>query len=289
MKRLLILSGKGGTGKTTVAIALTKILGAKAVADCDVDAPNLHLILGKKGQSEQTLFYGSNKARVEEENCVGCGTCALKCRFQAIKMINGKATIDEIRCEGCGVCEMQCKEKAIVLYQDVAGEKEIFKDDITFSTAKLKMGRGNSGKLVTEVKRALYKETSDARIAVLDGSPGIGCPVISSVSGVDLVIVVAEPSLSGLSDLIRLYKTTTMLQCKMVVCINKWDIAKEKAEELIAFCKENGIEVVGKIPYDAMVTKAMNVGKSIMDVDAKSKDAMIQISQNVMKYLEYEK
>lgn len=284
MKQLLILSGKGGTGKTTVAAALSKLSDAKAIADCDVDAPNLHLVLSVQGESRKSDFYGSNKARIQKERCISCGLCEENCRFDAVKFHNQKYIIDEIACEGCGVCSLVCPEKAIEFYKDVAGELELYKGNMDFSTAKLKMGRGNSGKLVTEVKFALYQETSK-EFAIIDGSPGIGCPVIASVSGVDLVLVVAEPSLSGLSDLKRLYKTTSTFGTKIAVCVNKWDISEKMTDEIMIFCKENEIPIVGKIPYDKKVSQAINKYMSVIDIECEAKNAMIEIYKETMKLI----
>ncbi len=203
MKRLLILSGKGGTGKTTTAAAFVKLSGARAFADCDVDAPNLHLVAGLEGEPEEKPFIGSEKAVIDENKCVNCGICAEKCRFGAITLENGHTKVGEYACEGCGVCAYVCPQQAVSMVKDVAGTQFLYKGQTVFSTARLKMGRGNSGKLVTSVKMDMLKNTPDTELAVIDGSPGIGCPVIASVSGMDLVLVVAEPSLSGLSDLKR--------------------------------------------------------------------------------------
>ena len=220
MKRLLILSGKGGTGKTTTAAAFVRFAGTKAVADCDVDAPNLHLVTEISGAPEISDFLGGDKAVLDTEKCTGCGLCQAHCRFDAISRTDGVYSISEYACEGCGVCAHVCPRKAIRLAPDAAGRKELYMDGGVFSTAVLKMGRGNSGKLVTEVKMAMLKHAPETDLAIVDGSPGIGCPVISSVSGMDLVLVVAEPSRSGLSDLERLVKTAETFQTKLAVCVN---------------------------------------------------------------------
>ena len=201
MKRLLILSGKGGTGKTTTAAAFIRFAQARAMADCDVDAPNLHLVSAQTVQPVISEFLGGDKAGIDPAKCVGCGLCQKHCRFEAIEEKNGRYTVNEYACEGCGVCDYICPQKAVTLRTDVAGRKELYLGETVFSTAALKMGRGNSGKLVTDVKMAMLKHAPDTPIAIIDGSPGIGCPVIASVSGMDLVLVVAEPSLSGISDL----------------------------------------------------------------------------------------
>ena len=220
MKRILLLSGKGGTGKTTVSSALIRLSQAKAVADCDVDAPNLHLVLQEKEKAQvcaQTCaqvseFFGGEKAAVDPALCTGCGRCEQLCRFDAIHLVENTAVVNLYSCEGCGVCSHVCPAGAVRLLPDVAGKKELYTGDRVFSTATLKMGRGNSGKLVTEVKKAMLKAAPPCELAIVDGSPGIGCPVIASVNGMDLVLVVAEPSGSGISDLKRLCATAATLQ-----------------------------------------------------------------------------
>lgn len=286
MKKLLILSGKGGTGKTTTAAAFIHFANAKAIADCDVDAPNLHIVSSMKEEPIKKDFYGSKKAHIDTKQCVSCGLCVDNCRFSAITKENDSYHIDEYACEGCGVCEYVCPQKAITLQQDVAGLQQLYIGDTIFSTAKLKMGRGNSGKLVTEVKKEMITHANeDTEIAIIDGSPGIGCPVIASVTGVDLVLVVAEPSLSGLSDLKRLIKTAQTLQVKLVVCINKWNSSIENAQAIEEFCQEEQIPFVGKIPYDKTASIAMNSGKSIAEMDGPAKKALYEVYQNVMEIL----
>lgn len=282
MKKLLILSGKGGTGKTTVASALIELFNAKAFADCDVDAPNLHLVESRNKEPYVDDFYGSEKAVIEKDKCVFCGTCASNCRFDAVKHINSEYIVDEYACEGCGVCEYVCPVKAIHLEDDIAGKLMLYKDDFTFSTAELKMGRGNSGKLVMAVKKQLDKN-SGADLAIIDGSPGIGCPVIASTSGADMVLIVAEPSRSGISDMKRILKTIDRFNVSVVVCINKYDISSEKTEEIILFCKENSIPFVGKIPLDSEVIKAQNNGTSVIHTDCPASNAIKEIYDKIKK------
>ena len=217
MKRILLLSGKGGTGKTTVSSALIRLSQAKAVADCDVDAPNLHLVLQEKEKAQvcaQTCaqvseFFGGEKAAVDPALCTGCGRCEQLCRFDAIHLVENTAVVNLYSCEGCGVCSHVCPAGAVRLLPDVAGKKELYTGDRVFSTATLKMGRGNSGKLVTEVKKAMLKAAPPCELAIVDGSPGIGCPVIASVNGMDLVLVVAEPSGLSLIHIFLLIQVST--------------------------------------------------------------------------------
>lgn len=182
--------------------------------------------------------------------------------FHAINREEGRYQINEYACEGCGVCAYVCPEEAIVLRTDVAGTKKLYTGDGVFSTAALKMGRGNSGKLVTEVKMAMLKNAPDTQLAIIDGSPGIGCPVIASIGGMDLVLIVAEPSLSGFSDLKRLVKTARTFQTKLAVCVNKWDTnSGVHGGHSSSFCDAGKYPFAGKIPYDRNASRAMNAGQ----------------------------
>lgn len=283
MKRLLMLSGKGGTGKTTVSAAFIKLAQAKAVADCDVDAPNLHLVLNPTTPPMHTAFMGGDKATVEASLCIGCGQCQRHCRFDAIQVTEGQATVNEFSCEGCGVCRYVCPVQAITLSPDVAGTRTLYEGDTVFSTATLKMGRGNSGKLVTDVKLAMIQSAPECDLAIIDGSPGIGCPVIASVSGMDLVLVVAEPSQSGISDLKRLVKTAETFQAKLAVCVNKYDTSPESTQEIETFCHNQNIPFVGKIPFDKGAIEAVNVGYTLAEVDGPAAQAIRGIYQSVLE------
>ena len=285
MKRLLILSGKGGTGKTTTAAAFIRFAQAKAIADCDVDAPNLHLVTEQKTEPTVTEFLGGDKAVIDPKKCIGCGICQTHCRFHALMESDGIYQVNEYACEGCGVCAYVCPQEAVTLQTDVAGRRELYVDDGVFSTATLKMGRGNSGKLVTDVKLAMLKAAPETDLAIIDGSPGIGCPVIASVSGMDLVLVVAEPSHSGISDLKRLVKTAETFEAKLAVCVNKWDVSPESTAAIETFCQEAGLPFVGKIPYDASASAAINQGMSLADIDCPARDALKEIFVNTSKLL----
>ena len=281
MKMLLILSGKGGTGKTTTAAAFIQFSKSRAIADCDVDAPNLHIVTEKNNECKTKEFIGSNKAVIDENACVHCGICAEKCRFDAILDKGKSYYVDEYNCEGCGVCQYVCPKDAVRLVEDVAGEQKLYLGDAVFSTATLKMSRGNSGKLVTAVKLDMLKHAPATELAIVDGSPGIGCPVIASVSGMDLVLVVAEPSISGLHDLKRLVKTADTLGTKLAVCVNKWDQSPENTECIVSFCEENKIPFTGKIPYDKTASKAINEGKSLAEIDCAARTALLEVYENV--------
>lgn len=284
MKQLLILSGKGGTGKTTTAAAFIKFLQCNKFADCDVDAPNLHLVTGHTEKPKVTDYHGSQKSTIDFSKCISCGTCAKNCRFDAISKGDDCYKVNEFACEGCAVCTLVCPVDAINMVDDVSGHLMLYSENGTFSTAKLKMGRGNSGKLVTEVKRQLPAGNNN-EVAIIDGSPGIGCPVIASISGVDMVLIVAEPSLSGMSDMERILKTASIFGTKAVICVNKYDTCIENTKKIESFCKENNIEFVGKIPYDKKVSIAINDGKSVADVDCDAKEALLDVFNKTMRSL----
>ncbi len=287
MKRLLVLSGKGGTGKTTVSAALIRLSGAKAIADCDVDAPNLHLLMKQECTPQKTTFMGGDKAVVDANLCLGCGRCQDVCRFDAIRVLQGKAASSVFLCEGCGVCAYVCPANAIRLVADAAGERTLYRGEGVFSTATLKMGRGNSGKLVSEVKLAMLKSAPECNLAITDGSPGIGCPVMASVSGMDSVLVVAEPSKSGISDLKRLVQVIATFQVQVLVCVNKYDTSLAHTVEIETYCKEEKIPFVGKIPFDAAAVRAVNDGYTIVDVNCPAGDSIRELYRAVLNNLDH--
>ena len=288
MKQLLILSGKGGTGKTTTASAFIRFAHPVAYADCDVDAPNLHLIHRPQGTEVRSDYYGSDKACIDPKLCIGCGLCQKHCRFDSIRCKDNLFTVDEIRCEGCGVCEALCPAHAIRLQKDLAGEMMRIQSDQTFVTAQLKMGRGNSGKLVSEVKSEMLKHTGEGELAIIDGSPGIGCPVISSISGTDFILIVTEPSLSGLSDLERIIQTASTFRTPCAVCVNKYDTHPQNTEKIKAYCQDNNIPFAGCIPYDPQASSAINNGQTLADIDCPAREALYSIYKNVIKLIQQE-
>lgn len=285
MKQLLILSGKGGTGKTTVASAFIKLSQAKAFADCDVDAPNLHLVLEQSAPAQTNDYYGLPKAHIDPDLCVACGLCMTHCRFEAIS--GPPYHVDPIACEGCAVCQAICPADAVSMTPDVAGTLTLYKNKThVFSTAQLNMGSGTSGKLVTGVKKQMKTAaTADTEIAIIDGSPGIGCPVIASMNGAHLVLIVAEPSVSGISDMKRIIKTAETFRLKLAVCINKFDTNSENTEKIEAFCRASGITFVGRIPFDPQAVKIINSGRTIADTDCPSGRAVKDVFTNTMRLL----
>lgn len=287
MKQLLILSGKGGTGKTTIASAFIKLANAQAFADCDVDAPNLHLIMNKMGEPIRSDYYGLDKARIIEDQCIGCGICRQNCRFDAISEKNGVYKVDPFGCEGCSVCEALCPVKAVEMVPALAGELMLYKKDkAVFSTAQLKMGSGTSGKLVTSVKNQM-KDAADLQteLAIIDGSPGIGCPVIASLSGVDMVLIVAEPSLSGISDMERIVKTARQFGVKMAICVNKYDTNLNNTQKIEDYCGAENISFAGTVPFDENAGKAINRGLSVVDISCSAKEAVEKLFSTTMELL----
>ncbi len=281
MKELLILSGKGGTGKTTLASAFIKLSQVKAYADCDVDAPNLHLVMKLDKEPLRSDYFGLKKAFINQERCKHCGLCQNYCRFEAISFDR----VNIHACEGCGVCELVCPTGAITLKDNIAGELMLYQNEVIFSTAQLKMGNGTSGLLVTEVKKEMKKHANEVKFAIIDGSPGIGCPVIASISGVSMIVIVTEPSLSGISDMERIIETAKKFHVKIAVCINKFDTNKMLTQKIESTCKKKSIPVIGKIPYDKAVIKAVNDGKSIVDIDCIAKDAITNIYYKTLDLL----
>ncbi|MEA4849780.1 MAG: ATP-binding protein [Clostridiaceae bacterium] len=279
MKQLLILSGKGGTGKTTVASALIELSRSRAFADCDVDAPNLHLVISRMSEPEKTDYYGFGKAVIDGSKCARCGLCEENCRFGAIKDF----VVGEFECEGCGVCVEICPVQAITMRDHISGELMLYRNDQrVFSTAQLRMGSGASGKLVTAVKKQLVQEAPDAELAIIDGSPGIGCPVIASISGVNMVLIVTEPTISGMHDMERIIDTSKHFGVDCTVCINKFDVNLINTKEIESYCSSFKIPVVGLIPFDETVIKAVNRCQSIAGYpDSPAGNAVISIWKNI--------
>lgn len=292
MKQVLILSGKGGTGKTTIASAFIKLTKARACADCDVDAPNLHLVHQQKTVPERYDYYGMAKAVIDEQLCTGCNLCHIHCHFDAIRT-GTVCTIDPFACEGCGVCIKLCPLQAISLQPAIAGEQSLYRSPMVFSTACLHMGSGTSGKLVAEVKKKMQSSVvAGTELAIIDGSPGIGCPVIASLSGVDLVLIVTEPSVSGISDMKRIIQTAEQFQIKISICINKYDTNGEKSKEIEKFCQDRGFCFAGGIPFDSEAVKTVNLGQTVIDRECPAgqavKDVFSVIECELKKIVEVE-
>lgn len=287
MKQLLILSGKGGTGKTTIASAFIKLSKAKKFADCDVDAPNLHLVMNQKSKPEIKDFHGLDIAKIDDKRCIKCGLCQVHCHFGAILHDIKKDTykVDTFACEGCSVCEYVCPANAITLHPSVVGDLMLYKDTRIFSTAQLRMGSGNSGLLVTEVKKEMKTESIESNLAIIDGSPGIGCPVIASITGVDMVLIVTEPSVSGMSDLERVISTVKHFNIPMAICVNKYDVNYDLSKKIEQLCGELKLPFVGKIPYDQEAVNAVNRGLTIVDISCEAGESTKKIYEMTTELL----
>jgi len=291
MKQLLVLSGKGGTGKTTIVAAFIHLLNAKAFADCDVDAPNLHLVTSMKTEGEKKDYFGLDKAVVDESLCIKCGKCLEHCRFNAISLLDSRYEVNAYACEGCSVCQMVCPVGAITMNSDIAGELKLFKEERIFSTATLKMGSGTSGRLVTEVKKNLKKGINSnienhifegVDVAVIDGSPGIGCPVIASITGVDLILVVTEPTVSGISDMKRVIEIANHFKIQVAICTNKFDVNQDKTDEIKTYAKNNNLAFVGVVPYDSQVAISINKGINVMQGESQAAKYILEVFNNTM-------
>ncbi len=278
MRQLVILSGKGGTGKTSVTAAFAHLASAadspvKAVlADADVDAANLELVLGPRVLARQD-FWGGQSAEIDPAICDGCGICEQVCRFDAIHPGALGYEVDPIACDGCAACVYPCPEGAITMQPQLAGAW--FRSESLYGPlfhAALTPAQENSGKLVTLVKQnaRLLAMDEDYDMVLVDGPPGIGCPVISAASGADLVLIVAEPTASGVHDMRRVLQTTDHFGVQAVVCINKADIHPRGAAEIEAFCQEARILMVGRIPFDLTVTAAMVQGQTVTSFSPES-------------------
>ena len=256
--QLLIISGKGGTGKTTIAAALSELAQCDMVVDCDVEAANLYLLLQER-EVRRASFEGSKKAQVDSSRCIECGACTEACRFGAIN--NGM--VEPLRCEGCGLCVYLCPEQALHLIPQQTGE--VVLSDTKWGSmvwADMIVGADGSGKLVTELRN--QAKGAEHALAVLDGSPGIGCTVMASITGCDAALIVTEPTYSGLSDLSRISSLLKQFRVPSFVCINRYDLSLELTSELVKYCEAEGILLVGKIPYDPTVREAIGSLQGIL-------------------------
>jgi len=271
MKEIVVLSGKGGTGKTSITASLAMLAGSDAIiADCDVDAANMHLLMGPDFANSQK-FYSGELAEINYDICTSCGICAEKCRFDAIHLTNNTYTINPLSCEGCGYCEKVCPTHAITMKERFSGYVYFskIKGNGSMVHARLDIGAENSGKLVAKVKNEAKSlaELQNKTFVIVDGSPGIGCPVVSSLSGANYVVLVTEPTVSGLHDLERVYSVIKRFRIKSGCIINKFDINPKKTEEITEFLKKENITHLANIPFDQAFTQAMTQGKTIVESD----------------------
>jgi MinD superfamily P-loop ATPase len=262
LKQITVLSGKGGTGKTTLVAAFAALTHSIVVTDCDVDAPDLHLLLQPRIMETQE-FKGSRLAAIDPAKCIQCGKCEEFCRFDAIT----EWAVDPVLCEGCGVCAYVCPVEAIEWKERLSGYAYLSQTTYgLMSHARLNPGEENSGKLVTLVRQNARQlaETEGCELILNDGPPGIGCPVIASVGGVNVGLIVVEPTLSGIHDMERALALLAHFQIPPLVGINKYDINLENTSQIDEFCRTHGIAVAGKIPFDPVVTRAMVAGQPVV-------------------------
>ena len=274
MKQILIISGKGGTGKTVLTGAFAALAGNKIMVDCDVDAANLHILLSPEIK-ERHEFRSGKTAFIDKQRCNRCGKCAEVCRFDAI---NEDFVVDPVSCEGCGFCSFVCPVNAIEMRENVSGEW--FISDTRFGSfvhAKLGVAEENSGKLVSLIKQKAkgLAEQQNCDWVIIDGAPGIGCPVIASLSGVDCAVVVTEPTLSGLHDARRVMEVARHFNVRTKMVINKYDLNLDMARQIEDFCARNAVAVIGRIRFDISVINAMVAGKTIMEYPESETSAAI--------------
>jgi len=272
MKELVVVSGKGGTGKTSLLAAFASLAENKVLCDADVDAADLHLIMAPVVR-ERHDFISGHTARIDPERCTQCGLCRELCRWEAI---DDTFVVDAIACEGCGVCYYFCPEKAVEFPSSNCGEWYL--SDTRFGPmahARLGIAEENSGKLVTLIRQEGKKmaEAQGLDLLLTDGPPGIGCPVIASLGGATAVLIVTEPTVSGHHDMQRIVELSAFFKIPAMLCVNKFDLNPEKATEIERFARDNNVEVMGRIPFDPVFTKAMVQGKTIVEFDGDSQGA----------------
>ncbi len=272
MKELVIISGKGGTGKTSLVASFAALAKEKVLVDCDVDAADLHLVLNPSVE-EESDFSGGKKARVLEEDCVACGACLEACRFDALSVPeeaseSGIPVVNPIFCEGCGVCFRVCPADAIAFEPVVNGRWFVSQTRYgPLIHAKLGIAEGNSGKLVSllrEKARGMAEEKG-LPLILIDGSPGIGCPVIASITGSNHILVVTEPTLSGRHDLFRVLELASHFRIPVSLCVNKWDLNPEMTERIEEDARKRSIPLAGRVSYDPAVTKAQIAGTTVVE------------------------
>lgn len=292
MRELVVVSGKGGTGKTSLVASFAALAENKVLVDCDVDAADLHLVLDPMIKHRED-FSGGKIARILDERCTSCGRCQEVCRFGAVVQ-GGEAagresfSIDPVDCEGCAVCVWNCPEEAIVFEEVINGEW--FVSETRYGPmvhARLGIAEENSGKLVTRVRSQAKRiaEEGGRGLVIVDGSPGIGCPVIASITGADLVLVVTEPTLSGKHDMERVAELTRHFGISTMVCVNKWDLYPPVAEEIEQDALQRGMKVAGRVRYDRAVTKAQVVKTSVVEYTG---GAITEEIKSVWRHVLYE-
>ncbi|MCP4712144.1 MAG: (4Fe-4S)-binding protein [Planctomycetes bacterium] len=292
MKELVIISGKGGTGKTSIVASLAALAEYHVLVDCDVDAADLHLITDPEVQHRES-FRSGHEARIRSADCSGCDLCQQLCQFDAVikEKQNGEAVyrVDPISCEGCGVCVDFCPEGAIDFPECTCGEWFISQTRYgPMVHARLGIAAENSGKLVTLIRKqaAQIAEKNGHNLIIIDGSPGIGCPVIASLTGASLVLIIVEPTMSGLHDLERVVQLTDHFKIPAAVAINKCDINLQVAEQIKDYCDKHPLPVAGQIPYDTNITRAQLSAQSIVEFsDGQTTTEIRHLWQNIKNIL----
>ncbi|MCT4686012.1 ATP-binding protein [Vallitalea sp.] len=258
--QLVIISGKGGTGKTTIAASFAYLSENSIKCDCDVDASNLHIVLGGEDIKREP-YIGAKVAYVNGDKCTLCRACENMCRFDAIK----DGVVDELKCEGCAACTVVCDYDAITMKDEVTGDTIITKTSKgILSRAQMIVGAEGSGKLVTDVRKNALSYGNKDDMYILDGTPGVGCAVMASVTGCDMALIIVEPSQSGLNDFKRVLSVVEFFEIKPLVCINKYDINEEVTKDISTYCETKNIDLIGKIPFDTTVEKSINELKPIV-------------------------
>ncbi len=289
MKEIVVISGKGGTGKTSITASFAYLGGKEiVVADCDVDAADLHLLmLPDFAKSEE--FYSGVIAKIDQDVCTKCGKCAEVCRFDAIPVINYQYVVQPLDCEGCGYCARVCPVDAITMESQNVGDWYISTTKVGSSMvhARLGIGAENSGKLVAKVKNETKNiaEKQDKKYVLVDGSPGIGCPVVSSLSGANFVVLVTEPTVSGIHDLKRVYELVRKFGINAGCIINKADLNSTVEKEILQFLSENDIDHIANLPYDETFTQAMTNGQTIVEFGESKVKEILEQSWNKIKEL----
>lgn len=286
MKELTIISGKGGTGKTTVTASLAALAENRIVIDADVDAANLFLTLQHR-VVEKEYFKGGYRARIDDTLCALCGECVERCQFDAI---SEEFIIDPVSCEGCGVCVHFCPVEAIAFEQQICGEKYISTtSNGPMIHARLGIAEENSGLLVSQLRQRAREMAKEKNIPLIitDGPPGIGCPVIASVSNADAVLIVTEPTLSGIHDMVRVKQLADQMNAAVYLCVNKADLNLTTTEDIKKFCGENSIRFAGEIPFDRDVVESMKAGQSLVTFSqGPAARAVKNIWDNVLNFMD---
>jgi MinD superfamily P-loop ATPase len=270
VKELVVISGKGGTGKTSLAASLAVLADRPVIADCDVDASDLHLVLSPRVK-ERHEFRSGHNAVIRQDDCTGCGACLAHCRFGAVVQRPAAYAVDPFACEGCGVCVRFCPEQAIDFPERLCGEWMISETRCgPMVHARLGVAAENSGKLVSIVRREARRiaKAENHPLVIVDGPPGIGCPVIASVTGATLVLAVTEPTVSGVHDLERVLSLTRHFDIPAAVCVNKWDLNAEMTERIEDRTRKAGARIAGRIRYDRAVTLAQMQARAVVETEA---------------------